>query len=109
MSWWHWLIIHLSQETGTSNSASRAYNFWSGFAGDIAEVAILGGVVQLYRNHNCSVTGCLRMKSTPVISPDGRQTPFRACRAHHPHIDDTVRKVTPERIATWHERHPVES
>jgi hypothetical protein len=80
---WHWIIAHFLQETGTSSSASRAYNFWSGFGSDIGELAIVGGLVSVYRQHNCHTKGCWRLGKHPV---DG--TPWRVCRRCHPTIAD---------------------
>lgn len=82
-----------------------AYNFWSGFGSDIAEVALIGGLWHMARLHNCDVTKCWSLKSRPVFTDDGSPTPYKACRLHHPHMDETA-TVTPERIATYKERHP---
>ena len=59
--WFHPILIHASQETGTSNSASRAYDFWSGFGSDIGEVALLGALVAGVRHLNCHNKGCWRL------------------------------------------------
>lgn len=55
---WQWLIVHLSQETGTSNEASRAYAWWSGAAGCLGYVAVLG---LAWRHLNCHQPGCFRL------------------------------------------------
>ena len=59
---WTWLFVHLSQETGTSNSASRAYDFWSGFGSDLGELTLVGAVVGsaygFYRSHQCQNANC---------------------------------------------------
>lgn len=94
---WYWIEVH----TGTVNESGPYYGFWSGFGSDIAEVALIGGLIHMARARNCDVTGCLRLKSYMV---DG--TPWKACKKHHPHIDEAVTRVTPERIATYKERHP---
>ena len=83
---WHWGLVHLSEETGTSSSSSRAYNFWSGFGSDIGEIAIVGGLITLVRHHNCHVKGCWAM---------GRQvpgTPYVACHDHNPERADNSKK-----------------
>lgn len=90
---WHWFLIHLLQETGSQNSASRAYNFWSGFGSDIGEVVIIGGIVQLYRHHVCHVDHCFRLNRYPV---DG--TPYKTCRKHHPHVPTDKHKITADHI-----------
>lgn len=96
MSWWHWLIVHLSQETGTSNASSRAYDFWSGFGSDLGEVALVGGIVSLVRQKNCHVHHCLRLGKHNV---DG--TPFVVCAKHHPDVPGKVHvhHLTPGRHA----------
>jgi hypothetical protein len=88
----HWLMVHLSQESGSSNSASRAYNFWSGFGGDIAELALLGGVIQIFRHRNCHVKGCWRFGK----QVDG--TPYLACPKHHPDHKGDKRNVSLDTI-----------
>jgi hypothetical protein len=60
--WWptiqpHWLAVH----TGTVNEAGPYYGFFSGFGSDIGEVTILGGVITIYRGHNCHTKGCWRV------------------------------------------------
>lgn len=54
---WQWLVEHLSQASGTSSSSSRAYNFWSGFGGDIG---LFAGVGVYLRHKNCHTKGCWR-------------------------------------------------
>ena len=62
MSWFHSVMVHLSQLTGTSSSASRSYNFWSGFGSDLGELAIFGGLVQIYRRHKCATCPRVALK-----------------------------------------------
>jgi hypothetical protein len=81
MSWHQWLIVHLSQETGTSSASSRAYQFWSGFGSDIGEVAIIGGLVGIFRQHTCHTKHCYRIAKHPVEG-----TPYKVCRKCHPTI-----------------------
>lgn len=38
----------------------NGYNFWSGIGSDFGEVTILGGIVMLYRQHECRLDGCHR-------------------------------------------------
>lgn len=57
---WHAIWIHLLQWAGVSSSSSRSYNFWSGLGSDIAEFAILGGLISIYRKHVCHQHGCWR-------------------------------------------------
>lgn len=87
MSWfaalWHWVEVH----TGTVNESGPYYGFWSGFGSDIAELAIVGGIVQMVRHHNCHVKGCLRL-GRPVSG-----TPYVACPKHHPDHKGSKRGV----------------
>jgi hypothetical protein len=68
----HWLESFL----GMTNLSAPAYGFWSGFGSDIAEFAILGGVIQMYRRHNCHTKGCWRVGRHLVEG-----TPW--CNLHH--------------------------
>ncbi len=71
------------------------YGAWSGWGSDIGEVAILGGVIQLYRKHTCHVDGCWRISKHPVEG-----TAYSTCRKHHPTVPD---RVTAEHIKAAHE------
>ena len=81
--WFHQIIVHLSQETGTSNSSSRAYGFWSGFGSDLGELALIGGVWMGLRKLNCHVKGCWRIGHHSLEG-----TPYVVCRKHHPDVPD---------------------
>ena len=98
MSWWHWLVVHLSQETGTSNSASRAYDFWSGFGSDIGEATLFTAAIGIYRAHNCHTHRCWRLAKHPVEG-----TPYKVCRHCHPLMGKDHRP-TREHIHRAHER-----
>ena len=56
---WQWLIVHLSQETGSSNEASRAYAFWSGFGG--FTTLAFTGIAIAWRHLNCHTPRCYRL------------------------------------------------
>ena len=86
----HWLAVH----TGTVNEGGPYYGFWSGFGSDLGEIAIIGGLIGIYRKHNCHVKGCWRVGRHPV---DG--TTFVVCRPHHP--DE---KPTAADVATAHRK-----
>lgn len=45
------LIHHLIRLLGLNSANSKWYLFWSGFGGDISELAILGYVITWYRQH----------------------------------------------------------
>lgn len=76
---WHSLWVHILELTGSQNSASRSYNFWSGFGSDIGEVAIIGGLVTMVRQHNCHTKGCWRFGRHTVANGL-----YKVCRHHHP-------------------------
>lgn len=69
----NWLVTIL----GISDESGRWYAFWSGFGSDLGELAVVGGLVSLYRKHNCHVRGCFRVGRHPV---DG----YIVCAKHHP-------------------------
>ena len=69
--------------SGSSNPSGNQYGFWSGFGSDISEFLILGGVIQLYRRHNCHVSSCHRIGKHPVTG-----TPYVVCKRHHPGIPE---------------------
>lgn len=82
MSWWHWFLVHLSEQTGTSNSQSRAYNYWSGFGSVVPwSLGILAGVVTgialHYHQHNCAHRPCRRL---------GRHTTLDGHKLCHKHL-----------------------
>lgn len=52
----HWLAHWL----GLLNAAGPVYSFWSGFGSDLAEFAIIGSILGLYKHHNCAVPHCPR-------------------------------------------------
>lgn len=49
----HWL--------GLDNASGTAYLAWSGAGGDVAELAVLGAVVTVWRRVNCSQRRCWRI------------------------------------------------
>lgn len=60
--YWQPVMVHLSQWTGTSESASRSYNYWSGFGSVWPwNLAILGGIIALVRHHTCAHRPCWRI------------------------------------------------
>lgn len=68
-----WLYVHL----GIKGSGPW-YGFWSGFGSDLAELAIIGGLVTVYRRHNCEVHGCWR------LGRHRTEAGHMVCRRHHP-------------------------
>ena len=89
---WHGLAVFF----GLTNPAGHAYAFWSGIGSDIGELTIIGGMIAIYRKHNCHVRGCWRIGRLSV-----KGTPYVVCHRHHPAHQGT-RKATVETIAAAH-------
>lgn len=66
---------------GLDNLSGPWYGFWSGFAGDISQFALLGAGYGLMRRHNCDVKGCWRFGILPAVV-DG--VTHHVCKRHHP-------------------------
>lgn len=79
---------------GLTNAAGPVYSFWSGFGSDLGEVTLIAGVIALYRQHNCHVTGCWRIGKHPVMG-----TPYVTCAKHHPVIHGQDIKVEHVQLA----------
>lgn len=93
---WHWLLVHLSQEMGLSNEASRSYAFWSGFAGDVSGVGVWTLLLGAWRHHSCHTKGCLRL-GHPVAGGH-----FRTCYRHDPKHPRARRSVPHHVIVAAH-------
>ena len=79
---WTWLL----SVTGTHIPAgqySNWYNFWSGFGSDIAEFAIVGGLINLWRKSRCHVDGCNKHGKYPFQH-------YKLCSRHHPGVPKNV-------------------
>jgi hypothetical protein len=84
----NWLLHVL----GVDDVSGRWYGWWSGAGSDLGELAIVGGLVAVYRKHTCEVHRCWRL---------GRHTTAAGhvvCRKHHP--DDPL---TPEAVIKAHQ------
>lgn len=68
---------------GLDNAAGPWYLFWSGIGSDITELAIIGGLISIYRRHNCGVRWCCRLGRHEFTDPGGGMTHL-LCRKHHP-------------------------
>lgn len=64
------------------------YQFWSGVAGDLPQIAALGWLYAFLRKHNCHAKGCWRIGRHVV-----RGTPYITCRKHHPDGKPTVAQI----------------
>lgn len=71
MSFWHWLLT----VTGINNLSGNWYGFWSGFGADLGELAIVGSIIGLYRQHKCHL--CWRIGHHPVVG-----THYKTCHKH---------------------------
>ncbi|MCX4750915.1 hypothetical protein OG455_41275 [Kitasatospora sp. NBC_01287] len=80
----HWLAHFF----GLDNPSGPAYLLWSGVGSDVSELAIIGGLISMWRRHNCHVRGCWRIARHPV---DG--TNWVVCRHHHPDDPPTAAAV----------------
>ena len=79
MGWWH----PLQHWLGIDNASGRAYLAWSGAGSDLGELSILGGLIAIYRKHQCATRWCFRFGHHDFADPD-TQLVHRLCRAHHP-------------------------
>lgn len=76
---------------GLDNGSGPNYLWWSGIGSDISEVAIVGGLIALYRRHVCHLDGCHRIARHTV-------GPYAVCTRHHPD-HSAGQKITPAHIA----------
>jgi hypothetical protein len=100
VAFWHWCLHLFFHTTGAENggAGSTWYGFWSGFGGAVPDFLILGGLVTLYRHHNCHVKGC------PRIGKSVEGTPYKACHLHHPAHQGAKRNVSLD-VITEHYHH----
>lgn len=99
----HHLWAQVLELTGSRDSASMAYNFWSGFGGDLALVAAVGAYpLAAYRRHNCQVKGCWRIGRHGFTDDSG--TERLLCHVHHPGVKQ--RQLTREQLHLYLGKHP---
>lgn len=99
MHLWAWIL----ELTGTQSSSSKAYNFWSGFGGDIAILgSILAAPILLYRKHNCGTKWCWRLARHEYQDPVTGIV-HQLCRKHHP--DHPGKPITASEIIHRHHVH----
>ena len=63
---------------GIDTTTGPYYAFWSGAGSDLGELAIIGGLVSVYRQHNCEVHPCWRLGRHQTAAG------HKVCRHHHP-------------------------
>jgi hypothetical protein len=71
-----WTFLHAF---GIDDTTGRWYAFWSGAGSDIGELAIVGALIAMVRQHNCEVHRCWRL-GRHVVEGTGQ----KVCRKHHP-------------------------
>jgi hypothetical protein len=76
----HWL--------GLDDPGGRVYLFWSGVGSDLTELAIIGGLISVYRRHTCEVHRCWRLARHTTAAD------HNVCRKHHPDDHLTAEQVT---------------
>lgn len=76
---WSPLLIWI----GVTNGSGHAYLWWSGIGSDIAELAIIGGMITIVRKHNCGVKRCWRLAKHDYTDPESGII-HALCRKHHP-------------------------
>jgi len=106
---WQWNVTHfglgywLQFHTGTINEPGPYYGFFSGFGSDLAEVTIIGGLIAIYKKHNCHQRWCWRLGHHALTDPITGMT-YNLCRRHHPDHPGT-RSITAAFVADVHARH----
>lgn len=75
----HWLSVH----TGTVNEPGPYYGFFSGFGSDLGELTLIGGVLAIYKKHNCHARWCFRFGHHDFLDPETGVT-YKLCRHCHP-------------------------
>jgi hypothetical protein len=88
----HWLLTVL----GIDDVSGRWYAWWSGVGSDLGELAIIGGMIGLYRRHTCEVAGCWRLARHQTAA--GHQV----CKRHHPRGAPTAKQIALEHRLAQH-------
>jgi hypothetical protein len=72
----HTIVKWVWDLSGARDEGGTAYGIWSGIGGAFPDFLILGGLITVYRTHNCAHKPCRRIgKHT---TKDGH----RLCRVH---------------------------
>ncbi len=80
MHWFNWF----KDLTGAWDPSGPTYNFWSGFAPNIAFVSIFGTVIAHWRHINCHERHCFRI-ARHEYDFDGVK--YKVCARHHPGVN----------------------
>lgn len=89
---WQWFWIWFATHSGTYNESGPYYGFFSGIGSDLGEIVLIGGVIQLYRKHNCHVAKCpwiAHHKFTDVTEG----TEYLLCKKHYREVHPEVPKL----------------
>ena len=100
--WWGPIgrTLLLTMEDSKHHTATgEGYAFFSGIGSDLTELLVLGGLIALYRKHNCNVKGCWRIQWREYVDADGVKHQW--CRHHHP--DKPVRRQDVAEFIREHE------
>jgi hypothetical protein len=77
--WWyplqHWL--------GLDSASGPFYLAWSGFASDLGEVTLIGGLLAVYKRHNCHTRWCWRFGHHDFTDSETGIV-WKLCRRCHP-------------------------
>ena len=93
----HWLLHFF----GLDSASGTAYLAWSGVLSDLGEVTIVGGMLAIYRKHNCHRRWCWRFGHHDFMDEATGLT-VKLCRKCHP--AHPGRRFTKLHIARIHER-----
>ncbi len=94
---WH-LILHW---LGLDSGSGPAYLAWSGFGSDLGELTLVGGLLAVYRRHNCHTRWCWRVGHHDFTDTTAGLT-YRLCARCHP--EHPGRHLARARIARIHAR-----
>lgn len=93
----HWLQAFFGFTSGAGNQDH--YLFWSGAGSDLGELAIIGGLISIYRRHTCEVHHCWRLGRHATAAG------HVCCRRHHPDGHLTAAGITAAHHAARKETH----
>lgn len=79
----NWLLHVL----GVDDVSGRWYGWWSGAGSDLGELALVGALAGMLRQHNCEVRRCWRLGRHKTAAG------HKVCRRHHPDDHLTVQDV----------------
>lgn len=97
MAWWN-AVQHFF---GLDSASGTAYLAWSGALSDLGELTLIGGLVAVYRKHNCATRWCFRFGRHDFTDEASGLT-HHLCRAHHP--AHPGRPLTARHITLIHQR-----